>query len=96
VAVSRAQAAFLLACLLGLLLPGCSRPKLPPVNFTVTPAVKGSSDPQATLKADQEACLEEARRKGIASVTRILLLRGKISKSDYITCMKDRGYEVAE
>jgi hypothetical protein len=94
--VSRLRAAFLAACVLGSLLPGCSRPKLPPVDFTVTPSVKQSSDPQATLKADQETCLEEARRKGIASVTRILLLRGKISKSDYIACMKNHGYEVAE
>jgi hypothetical protein len=29
-------------------------------------------------------------------VTRILLLRGKISKSDYVSCMKERGYDVPD
>ena len=86
----------LAACLLGLPLSACSRSKAPDVEFTTTPAVKEAPDPKAKLKEDEEACTDEARRKGISSVTRILLLRGKISKSDYVACMKDRGYDVPE
>jgi hypothetical protein len=40
--------------------------------------------------------LEEARRKGISSVTRLLLLRGKISESDYVECMVKKGFAEAE
>jgi hypothetical protein len=83
----------LAACLCGLPLAACSRGDPPPeVDFTATRAVKETLDPEATRLAAQEACTDEARRKGIASVTRILLLRGKISKSDYIACMEKKGY----
>lgn len=84
------------ACLLGLPLAGCSRSKPPQVEFTATPEMNEAQAAQANLEASQEACTDEARRKGISSITRILLLRGKISKSDYIACMKRRGYEVPE
>ena len=86
----------LAACLLGLPLAACSRSKAPDVEFTPTRAVKETPDPKVTLKEDEEACTDEARRKGISSVTRILLLRGKISKSDYVACMRERGYDVPE
>lgn len=85
------------ACLLGLPLASCSRSIAPPVEFAATPVVMSDAEAlQAKLKASQEACTDEARRKGISSVTRILLLRGKISKSDYVACMKKRGFEVPE
>ena len=94
--MGRVGVTLLATCLLSLPLAACSRSKAPEVDFATTRAVKETADPQATLKADQEACTDEARRKGISSVTRILLLRGKISKSDYVSCMKDRGYDVSE
>jgi hypothetical protein len=85
------------ACLCGWPLAACSRGEPPPeVDFTATRAVKETPDPVATRLAAQEACTEEARRKGIASVTRILLLRGKISKTDYIQCMERKGYAAPE
>ena len=86
----------LAACLLGLPLSACSRSEAPDVDFTATKALKETPDPKATLAADEAACTNEARRKGISSVTRILLLRGKISKTDYVACMKKRGYDVPE
>lgn len=88
--------ALLAAGLLGLPLAACSRAKAPDVGFTPTKAVKETSDPQVAFDAAKEACVEEARRKGISSVTRILLLRGKVSKSDYIDCMEAKGYDTAE
>jgi hypothetical protein len=94
--VSRVCVALLAAGLLGLPLVACSRAKAPDVGFLPTRAVKETTDPQAAFDAAKEACVEEARRKGIASVTRILLLRGKVSKSDYIDCMESKGYDVAE
>lgn len=90
--------ALLAGFLLGLPLSACSRSKVPvpEVDFEATRAVKETDDPQAALEAARTLCQEEARRKGIASVTRLLLLRGKVSKSDYVECMRERGYDVAE
>jgi len=92
----RAGVLLLATCLLGLPLSACSRSKAPDVDFTPTRAVEETPDPKAKLKEDEEACTDDARRKGISSVTRILLLRGKISKSDYVSCMKARGYDVPD
>jgi hypothetical protein len=87
--------ALLAAGLVAVALSGCSRPpKAPDVSFLPTRAVAESADPKAAFEAAKEICLEEARRKGIASVTRLLLLRGKISKSDYIDCMDGKGFSV--
>lgn len=86
----------LAACLLGLPLSACTRSLPPEVDFTAAKAAEEAPDLQAKLKKDEEACTDDARRKGISSVTRILLLRGKISKSDYVACMKKRGYDVSE
>jgi hypothetical protein len=87
----------LAACLCSVPLAACSRGDPPPeVDFKATRAVQETPDPVATRLAAQEACTEEARRKGIASVTRMLLLRGKISKTDYIQCMERRGYAAPE
>ncbi len=65
-------------------------------GFLPTRAVAETSDPKAAFEAAKEVCVEEARRKGISSVTRILLLRGKTSKSDYIECMEKKGYAVVD
>ncbi|ODR99663.1 hypothetical protein AUC69_08570 [Methyloceanibacter superfactus] len=93
----RVGAALLAAGLLGVPLQACSRSEPPPeVDFTATRAVAETPDPKAKLEADQVACTDEARRKGISSVTRILLLRGKISKSDYVACMERKGYVAPE
>ena len=96
--MSRLCVALLAGLLLGLPLSACSRSKVPvpKVDFEATRAVKESADPQAALEAARALCQEEARRKGIASVTRLLLLRGKVSKSDYVECMREQGYGVAE
>ncbi len=90
----RVGVALLAAGLLGLPLQACSRSQSPPpdVVLTATRQAADTADPKAKLEADQLACTEEAKRKGISSVTRILLLRGKISKSDYIACMETKGY----
>ncbi len=75
-------------------LSACSRtPQAPDVAFIPTRAVEhATTDPKAAFEAAKVVCLEEARRKGISSVTRILLLRGKTSKSDYVQCMERRGF----
>jgi len=95
--VSRVCLALLASGLLAAALSGCSRPpKAPDVGFLPTRAVADSADPKATFEAAKQVCLEEARRKGIASVTRLLLLRGKISKSDYVDCMERKGFSPAD
>ena len=83
------------AGLLGSGLVACSRGKsAPDVAFEPTRAVQGGTEnSQATFEAAKTVCLEEARRKGISSVTRILLFRGKTSKSDYIECMEQKGFD---
>lgn len=90
--MGRVGAAVLAGLVVALPLMACSKSELPPVEVTPTRAV----DPQSTMQRDKAACEEEARRKGISSVTRLLLLRGKISKSDFADCMRDRGYDVME
>jgi hypothetical protein len=92
VIVSRVCVALLAAGALAILLSACSRPKTPDVGFLPARAVAEKPDPKATFEAAKAVCLEEARRKGIASVTRLLLLRGKVSKSDYIDCMEKKGF----
>ncbi|HUU67710.1 MAG TPA: hypothetical protein VMW57_10610 [Methyloceanibacter sp.] len=96
--MGRIGVALLAGLALGMPLSACSRSQLPPpdVDFTATRAVAETTDPQAKLEADQAACTYEAKRKGISSVTRILLLRGKISKSDYVGCMERKGYTAPE
>lgn len=88
--------AVLAVCLLGVALQACSRGKAPDVGFLPTRAVPETPDPKATFDAAKEVCLEVARRKGISSVTRLLLFRGKISKSDYVECMEEKGYAVVD
>jgi hypothetical protein len=90
--------ALLAAGVVAVALSGCSRPpKAPDVGFLPTRSVSETTDPKAAFESAKTFCLEEARRKGISSVTRLLLLRGKISKSDYIDCMERKGFaEVGE
>ena len=91
-AVTRLSAALLVAALLATPLGACSRRgPAPDVSFLPTAAVEGD-DKKATFDAAKEVCLEEAQRKGISSVTRILLLRGKTSESDYVECMEAKGF----
>jgi len=88
--------ALLAAGLLAVLLSACSRPKAPDVGFLPTKAVAETADAKTAFEAAKVVCLEEARRKGIASVTRILLLRGKVSKSDYVDCMEGKGFSAVD
>ena len=53
-------------------------------------------DPQAALEAAKTACQEEARRKGIANMTAILLRRSKTSETAYIECMRVHGFEATQ
>ena len=92
VIVTRMCTALLAAALVAMPLAACSRPpSAPDVGFIPTRAVQ-APDPKAAFEAAKVVCLDDARRKGISSVTRLLLLRGKISKSDYVECMERKGF----
>jgi hypothetical protein len=83
------------AGLLGSGLVACSRgDSAPDVAFEPTRAVQQDTtvDTKTTFEAAKTVCLEEARRKGISSVTRILLFRGRTSESDYVECMERKGF----
>ena len=90
--------ALLAAGLLGSAVGACSRPpEAPDVAFIPTRAVdQATIDAKPAFEAAKVVCLEEARRKGISSVTRLLLFRGKISKSDYVDCMEAKGFAVVD
>jgi hypothetical protein len=94
--VSRLCTALLAAGLMAVPLAACSRGNpAPDVGFLPTRAVD-AADPKAAFEGAKVVCLEEARRKGISSVTRLLLFRGKISKSDYVECMEKKGFAEVE
>jgi len=81
------------AGLLGLGLGACSKAEAPDVAFLPTRAVtEATENSREAFEAAKTVCVEEARRKGISSVTRLLLLRGKTSKSDYVECMERKGF----
>ena len=95
--VTRVGVALLAGCLLGLPLSACSRGSVPDVAFIPTRTVEHeSTDTKAAFEGAKVVCLEEARRKGISSVTRLLLLRGKTSKSDYVECMEAKGFAAVD
>jgi hypothetical protein len=99
--VTRVCVALFAAGLMSLALAACSRGSAPDVAFVPTRAVehinpKAAVDPKVAFEAAKTVCLEEARRKGISSVTRLLLLRGKTSESDYIECMERKGFAEVE
>jgi len=87
--------ALLVAGLLAAPLGACSRRGSAPDVSLPTAAVE-AEDKKAAFESAKAVCLEEARRKGISSVTRILLLKGKTSKSDYIECMEAKGFAETE
>jgi len=98
-----------LACLIVVTVSGCSRSEPAPRDYVLAdqrsakakaailadqqPA-KGK-DPAKTLEEAKEACKNETRRKGIASILGIVsrLREGSVDE-DYIACMKARGYRV--
>ena len=84
--------------LLGLGVSACSRGKsAPDVSFLPTRAVaQATEDSRGAFEAAKTVCLEEARRKGISSITRLLLFRGKTSKSDYVECMELKGFAAVD
>lgn len=91
VIVKRLCLALIAVGLLGFGLAACSQQSsAPDVTFLPTRAVEEAEG--GAFEAAKTVCLEEARRKGISSVTRILLFRGKTSKSDYIECMDRKGF----
>ena len=94
--MTRLCVALLVVGLLAAPLGACSRRgPVPDVSFLPTAAVE-AEDKKAAFESAKEVCLEEAQRKGISSVTRILLLKGKTSKSDYIECMEAKGFAETE
>jgi len=94
--VTRLCVALLLAAVVAAPLGACSRRgPAPDVSFLPTAAVE-AEDKMATFEAAKVVCLEQARRKGISSVTRILLLKGKVSESEYVDCMEARGFAELE
>jgi phosphoribosyl-dephospho-CoA transferase len=94
--MSKAQAVALAATLLASGLLGCSRSEMPSINFTPTGQTKKNPNPQAAFEAAKTACQEEARRKGIANMTAILLRRSKTSETAYVECMRGHGFETTQ
>lgn len=92
----RVCVAVLVAAVVAAPLGACSRRgPAPDVSFLPTAAVE-AEDKQAAFDSAKEVCLEQARRKGISSVTRILLFKGKISESEYVDCMEAKGFAELE
>jgi hypothetical protein len=94
--MSKAQAVALAATMLVSALSGCSRSELPPINFTPTSQTGHNPDREAALQDAQTECQEEARRKGIANMTAILLRRSRTSEAAYIECMKRNGFDATQ
>ena len=94
--VTRLCGALLVTAVLALALGACSRKgPAPDVSFLPTAAVE-AEDKKAAFEAAKAVCLEQAQRKGISSVTRILLFKGKVSESDYVDCMEAKGFAELE
>ncbi|BAQ18014.1 hypothetical protein GL4_2580 [Methyloceanibacter caenitepidi] len=86
----------LVTAVVALALGACSRKgPAPDVSFLPTAAVE-DADKKAAFEAAKAVCLEQAQRKGISSVTRILLFKGKVSESDYVDCMEAKGFAELE
>lgn len=96
--VTRFCVALFAAGLIASGLGACSRKnEAPDVAFLPTRAVaQATEDSRGAFEAAKTVCLEEARRKGISSVTRLLLFRGKTSKSDYVECMERKGFAAVD
>ena len=77
-------------------LPACSHSELQPINFTPTALTRDSPDLKAALETAKVTCQKEARQKGIANMTAILLRGCKTSEREYIECMRREGFEAAQ
>ncbi len=86
------------ACVMGLSASGCSLSDPAPRDFTLVDQRPAKAEEAGnSLKEAEEACKEETRTKGIASVIGIMSrLRKGAADEDYIACMKKRGYEVQQ
>ncbi|WP_156137585.1 hypothetical protein [Methyloceanibacter caenitepidi] len=94
--MTRLCGALLVTAVVALALGACSRKgPAPDVSFLPTAAVE-DADKKAAFEAAKAVCLEQAQRKGISSVTRILLFKGKVSESDYVDCMEAKGFAELE
>jgi hypothetical protein len=94
----KVQVAIFAACLLGTLLPGCSRFEPTPRDFTLVGQRPAKAQEAGnTLAAATAFCKLDTRGKGLASVAAIFsrFRPGKVDE-DYIACMKERGYEVVQ
>jgi hypothetical protein len=94
----RVKLAVLASCLLGTLVSGCSHAEPAAKDFTlVDQRPARAQETGNTLEAAEQACKEEAKTKGIASVVALFSrLRKGSADEDYIACMKTRGYEVKQ
>jgi hypothetical protein len=98
VAMSKIKVAVLASCLLATLLPGCSHYE-PPAQELVLVGQRPAKaiESNNTLSAATAFCKLETQRKGIKSIAGIFSrLRHGSADEDFIACMKDRGYEVAQ
>jgi hypothetical protein len=96
--MSRAKWAALAVCLFGLLASGCSLSEPAARDFTLVNQRPAKAEESGnSLKQAEEACKEETRKKGIASVLGIVsrLRKGAVDE-DYVACMRRRGYEVEQ
>jgi len=95
-----------LICLMAVSVSGCSRSEPAPRDFILADqrraqvknpgkAPEEVKDPATALEEAKNACKEETRRKGIASIFGIMSrLREGSADEDYVACMKARGYQV--
>jgi hypothetical protein len=92
---SRTIAALVALCLL--MLAGCDRSEPPPGDFVLSdPRSQQISGEKASLDEAKEACQSDTRRNGYKSIFAIVSrLRKGSASEDYIACMKNRGYDVA-
>jgi hypothetical protein len=90
-----ARRAVLGFCVLGALLQGCSLSEPSSRDFAqVGQRPAKALETGNTLQAAETACKDEAKTKGIASITAIFSrFRKGSADEDYIACMKRRGFE---
>lgn len=98
VAMSNIKVAVLASCLLATLLPGCSHYEPPAQEFVLVGQRQDKAiESNNTLPIATSVCKLETQNKGIKSITSIFSrLRHGSADKDFIACMKNRGYEVAQ
>ena len=96
--MSKIKVAVLATCLLATLLPGCSHYEPPAQEFVlVDQRPDKAKESKNTVSAATAFCKLETQRKGIKSIASIFSrLRHGSAEKDFIACMKNRGYEVAQ